>query len=381
MLLNSDKLPGPAVNAAASGVVRTTIIILAAIWVGLLAYNILGQISGMLTVHDYRPNFFGRLTYMTLKIWVPWVLLSPVVVWLARRFPVRPDNWVVQIIMHLFLLLMLSLIAGSALSFHYHFREEMSEIMKTYLPWQHIGHFLFGDSLFLYNAIIYTVFVATLNIKNFHDLARKRELDSLKLTNQLNEARLRALKMQVNPHFLFNTLNAVSVLIMKSDNERAGNMIQKLGAFFRKTLESGDTYWVNLASELETVSEYLDIEQVRFEDRLQIVKSYDPRAMAVRVPSMILQPLIENAIKHGLEQQEGTCQLEVVTQRQDERVVITIQDNGPGPGATRPSGTGIGLQNVKERLAHAYADEFTFTLTPASGGGALVTLIIPIHAG
>ena len=329
-----DFSPGMSTRADSTvgsrSVVRTTLLILAAIWAGLLAYNLLGQISGMLTVHDYRPNFFGRLTYMTLKIWVPWVLLSPVVVWLARGFPVRPDNWIRQIATHLLLLLALSLVAGSALSFHYHFREEMNEIMKTYQPWQHIGHFLFGDSLFLYNAIIYTVFVATFNIQNFHDLARKRELDSLKLTNQLNEAQLRALKMQVNPQFLFNTLNAVSVLIMKGDNPRAGDMIDRLGNFFRKTLESGDTYWVSLQSELETMSEYLAIEQVRFEDRLEITKDYDPDAMTAQVPSMILQPLIENAIKHGLEQQEGTCRLQIATRRDGQFVRIKVRDNDRG---------------------------------------------------
>lgn len=366
-------------NVQTRSVVRTTLLILAAIWVGLLAYNVLGQVSGFLTVHEYRPNFFGRLTYMTLKIWVPWVLLSPIVVWLARGFPVRPDNWVRQIATHLLLLLALSLLAGSALSFHYHFREEMSEIMKTYQPWQHIGHFLFGDSLFLYNAIIYTVFVATFNIQNFHDLARKRELDSLRLTNQLTEAQLRALKMQVNPHFLFNTLNAVSVLIMKGDNPRAGDMIHRLGNFFRKTLESGDTYWVSLQSELDTMSEYLAIEQVRFDDRLEIIKDYDPSAMTAPVPSMLLQPLIENAIKHGLEQQEGSCRLQISTQRLDQQVCIKIRDNGPGVGTTEGhvQGYGIGLQNVEERLTLAYDGRYEFALTTPSGGGAEVTLKLP----
>ena len=159
------------VNEAST--ITNVIVILVAIWVGLLFYNILGQVSGVLTVHDYEPDFLRDMTYMTLKIWLPWVLLSPVVVFLARRFPVRPDNWMRVALLHMLFLLALSLLAGSALSFHYHFREEMSEVMKTYLPWQHIGHFLFGDSFFVYNAFIYTVFIASFNIRNFSSRMRR----------------------------------------------------------------------------------------------------------------------------------------------------------------------------------------------------------------
>ncbi len=358
---------------------RNVVIILVAVWVGLLFYNLLSQFSGMLTIHNYQPDFWSRMHVMTLKIWLPWVVLSPLVFLLARRFPVRPENWVRLAVIHMLLLLALSLLAVSVLSFHYHFREEMNEVMKTYQPWQHIGHFLFGDSLFLYNAIIYTVFIASFNIRNFHQLAQQRELDSVRLNSQLQEAQLHALKMQINPHFLFNTLNVISVLVIKQETEKATEMIDRLGNFFRATLEETNAQWVPLAEELQTVGQYLAIEQVRFGDRLKITESYLPEALSMQVPAMILQPLIENAMQHGIAEQEGECELRIETSVQAQRLVVSIQDNGAGcrfhddPAFIE----GIGIKNVRSRLQQIFGDDFVFKLTGAVGRGAHVYIELP----
>ena len=352
--------------------------LLGAIWLGLLLYNILTQISGLLTIHDYNTNFMPLLLFMTLKIWLPWVVLSPAVVWLARRFPFRPENWNRAVLTHAGLLLGLSLIAGSALSFHYHFREEMNEVMKTYEPWQHIGHFLFGDSLFLYNAVIYTVFIAGFNIQNFYQLAVQRERDSAALTTQLKDAELQALKMQINPHFLFNTLNSISTLVLKEDNKRAQQMIQRLGRFFRATLDDASDQWVSLEKELDMVEQYLGIEQVRFGDRVVIKTDYDPAAMDIQIPSLVLQPIVENAIRHGITEISRSCELKITTRLENSRLVITVADNGSGCDFDAVSFSGVGLTNVRSRLAQCYGDAGQIQLEGQPGAGVRVTLDLPV---
>ncbi|MEM9530302.1 MAG: histidine kinase [Pseudomonadota bacterium] len=356
---------------------RNVLVVLGAIWVALMAYNLLSQVSGYFTVHDFHPNFLSQLVYLTLKVWLPWAVISPLVVWLARRFPMRPENWVRLALLHMFFLLVLSLLVTSVLSFHYHYREEMAEMMHGYEPWQHIGHYLFGDRLFLYNAVIYTVFLATFNIRNFYELAQARELDSARLIGQLNEAQLRALKMQVNPHFLFNTLNAISVLVMKGDNRRAGEMITLLGDFFRTNLEENDAQWVPVARELEMVERYLAIERIRFGDRLKIVERYDAAAMGYKVPSMILQPLVENAIRHGLGNHDGGFELTIETRMAGDRLLLRVADTGAGCDFDAEYREGVGIGNVRERLTQLFADNFSFRLTGRVGEGVAAEIDLP----
>ncbi len=354
-------------------------LILVAIWVGFAFYSLLAHISGLLTVRDYEPDVLGDLAFGTVKIWLPWVVISPLVVFLANRVPVRPDNWVRQVFIHMLLLVALSLLIGAALGFHYYFREEMSDVMQTYLPWQHIGHFLFGDSFFLYNAIIYTVFIASFNIRAFYQLAQSRKLDSVLLQSQLNEARLRALKMQVNPHFLFNTLNAINVLVMKGDTGKASEMVNRLADFFRTTLEESDDQWVPLSRELDNTEKYLAIEQVRFGDRLKISTRYDDAALPMLVPAMILQPLVENAIQHGVAEREGACDICLEAQIKGDRLQISIRDNGVGCGFDLDPeySEGVGIRNVRQRLAQSFDNDFVLGLTGETARGTVVSIDVP----
>jgi sensor histidine kinase YesM len=358
---------------------KSVLVILIAIWVGFTLFTLLTQISGMLTVRGYEPDFLGSLLYGTVKVWLPWALISPLLVFLARRYPVQPDNWIRRVLLHMFFLLVLSLVVGLALSFNYHFREEMNEAMRTYLPWQHIGHFLFGDSFFLYHSIIYTVFIASFNIQNFYRLAEARELDSVRLRNQLNEARLRALRMQINPHFLFNTLNAINVLVMKRDDVKASEMINLLGDYFRTTLNDGEEQWVPLSKELENTEKYLAIEKVRFGQRLSLQRTYDESALSVLVPTMILQPLVENAIQHGVADSLTDCRIRIEATVVDDRLRLSIEDNGVGCGFEAEPGyiEGIGIRNVRDRLSQSYPDDYSFHLTGKVGEGVLVRIDIP----
>ena len=357
---------------------RNVVLILIAIWVGIQIYNGMLQVSGILTVRGFRPDFPGYLVFSTLKIWMPWVVLSPAVVFLARRYPLRPDNWIRMALLHLGFLLALSLIAGTALSLHYHFREEMNEAMKGYQPWHHIGHFLFGDSFFLFHAIIYTVFITSFNIRNFHDMAARQQLDSERLAHQLKDARLQALKMQINPHFLFNTLNGIDVLIKKGRRDEAREMLQKLSRFFRASLEEPAADMVPLATELETISQYLSIEQIRFGDRMRRSDQHDPQASAALVPCMILQPLVENAMRHGVAESEGVSTISLRSSIVGTRLRLTVEDDGPGCDFDQCS-NGVGLTNVFERLRQMYGDDFELTLDGRPGNGVKATLDIPLR--
>jgi LytS/YehU family sensor histidine kinase len=314
-------------------------------------------------------------------MWLPWVALTPVVLWLAIKFPIKPDSWLKGLLLHACFLLLLSIIAGLSISLHYHFFEDMTPSMANYKPWQHTGHFLFGDNLFLFNTIIYTILVTNFNIKSFAKIAQQKAVIASQLNNQLIESQLQTLKMQINPHFLFNTLNVISVLVMKSEKEQATQMINRLSNFFRNTLDEKAQQWIPLQKELEHVEQYLAIEQVRFGDRVTIIKEYDDNAMLVPVPSMLLQPLIENAMQHGLEEKEGKGKLIINCQVQTEYLFIKLIDDGAGCSFDDINfKQGIGLSNVKSRLQQLYGAEHEFVFSSNEQGGVTVLLELPINS-
>jgi len=362
--------------------IKNIILLLASIWLGLTFYSLLSLISSWLTSHHFEMNLFAHIEFITLRIWLPWVVLTPIALWLALRFPIKPKAWLKDLLIHAFFLLSLSLISGLFISFHYHFFENMSAGMEGYKPWQHIGHFLFGDNLFLFNTIIYTILVTNVNIKNFAQIADKEALIASQLNNQLVESQLQTLKMQINPHFLFNTLNVISVLVMKSEKEQATEMINRLSSFFRNSLDEKDQQWIPLQKELHHVEQYLAIEQVRFGDRISIVKNYDKNADSIPVPSMLLQPLIENSMQHGLEEKEGKGTLTISCQVKDEYLSIVIMDDGAGCNfGDKHFKAGIGLTNVKSRLKQLYGTKHTLNFSSNKQGGVTVTLTLPISVG
>jgi two-component system LytT family sensor kinase len=362
--------------------IKNIILLLVSIWLGLTFYSLLSLISSWLTNHHFEMNLFSHIEFITLRIWLPWVVLTPIALWLALRFPIKPKAWLKDLLIHAFFLLSLSLIYGLFISFHYHFFENMSSGMEAYKPWQHIGHFLFGDNLFLFNTIIYTILVTNVNIKNFAQIADKEALIASQLNNQLVESQLQTLKMQINPHFLFNTLNVISVLVMKSEKEQATEMISRLSSFFRNSLDEKDQQWIPLQKELHHVEQYLAIEQVRFGDRISIVKNYDTNANSIPVPSMLLQPLIENSMQHGLEAKEGKGMLTISCQVQEETLSIVIMDDGAGCNFDdKHFKVGIGMSNVKSRLKQLYGTKHTLDFSSNNQGGVTVTLTLPTSVG
>ncbi len=362
-----------------SEVIKQLTSIMLVVLMGLLVYSVLTQVSGWFTIHNFKFDFASQFVFLLLKVWLPWLVLLPLVALLVVRFPINPENGLARGLLHCLFLMGLSLIHMAGVSYHYHFFEDMSPLMATYEPWQHIGHFLFGDSIFLYNTIIYTLIIANFNLKRFYQAARDSGAEAEALSHKLTESKLIALRMQINPHFLFNTLNAISVLILKKDHKKAGEMIERLSSFFRASLDETGKKWVPLAQELNMLNEYLSIERVRFGERLLLENDLDPQAMPVLVPPMILQPLVENAIIHGLGKVETQASLKIMTQCKAGRLIIEISDSGAGCDFNDSKlQWGVGLTNIQERLLQIYQAQSVFKMEGKIGQGVKAYIELPI---
>ena len=223
-----------------------------------------------------------------------------------------------------------------------------------------------------------TVMAVAIALKVLNNVRIEMKLDQQE--RLLLQARMEALQSQVNPHFLFNTLNSVASLVRR-DPDSARVMIVKLGNILRRLLRKGDSF-VLLRDELEFLDDYLDIEVARFgPEKLRVVKELDPASLEHLVPSMILQPLVENSIKHGLADKIEGGSIYIRSRCAEHRVVIEIEDDGvgmPQAGASLSSGTGIGMVNVSERLQVVYSDAAEITVESQPGRGTLIRLVLPI---
>lgn len=215
-------------------------------------------------------------------------------------------------------------------------------------------------------------------IKYYLQLQEQTE-QTLKATAAAHQAQLKMLRYQLNPHFLFNTLNAISTLILDGANETANKAVSRLSDFLRYTLDNDPMKRVTLGSELSAIDLYLEIEKVRFGDRLIIEKSIEAKAQDALVPSLILQPLIENAIKYAITPSEEGGTLRISARVQHKTLVLQLSDSGPGlgNGNNGQKSSGVGLKNTRERLQQLYGDSQAFTLAPNEPRGLRITINIP----
>lgn len=230
----------------------------------------------------------------------------------------------------------------------------------------------FGMELLIYGFIF-----GIGGIIQFQIRAQREAMQSLELQRQLSAAHLRALQMQMEPHFLFNTLNAITTLVELGRQKAAGEMLGHLNAILKSTLTRTTPEKVPLAQELEFVGNYLAIERVRFSDRLRIEIKVDPSALDGLVPCFLLQPIVENAIRHGIARCENEGLVEASAVRDGDRLHVRVRDTGPGLMYTPQNGHGIGLSNTRERLEHFYRDGYKMSAQPLSTGGFEVAITIP----
>ena len=217
-------------------------------------------------------------------------------------------------------------------------------------------------------------------IKYYQQLQEQTE-QTLKATAAAHQAQLKMLRYQLNPHFLFNTLNAISTLILDGANETANKAVTRLSDFLRYTLDNDPMSRVTLGSELGAIDLYLEIEKVRFGDRLVIEKVVEEKALDALVPSLILQPMIENAIKYAISPSEDGGTIRISAKVQHNTLVIQLSDTGPGlgNGDNGQKSSGVGLKNTRERLQQLYGENQAFTLAPNEPSGLTITINIPFE--
>ena len=247
-----------------------------------------------------------------------------------------------------------------------------------YRSWSGAPLELFGGAV--YNAFVLLAWcVLYVGISYHGELQCERER-SLRAEALAHRARLEALRYQINPHFLFNTLNAVSTLVAEGRAAEANRMIARLSDFLRLTLQGSGATEVPLAEEIAFTRQYLEIEQVRFDDRLGVELDVSSDALPALVPALILQPLVENAIKHAVGPRERGGRIAVVARRDGDSLRLEVADDGPGAGDADPeAGRGVGLANTRGRLRELYGDAHTFTLRSPEGGGFAAVLELPLR--
>jgi two-component system LytT family sensor kinase len=307
--------------------------------------------------------------FSTALIWgvLPWqtyALLTPPIVGLARRFPVeRPRNLAVHVAA--------AIVAGLLFSASWWLSGVLVGVKTLDDPVGTVADLALRQGII--TALSYGMIVAASSVREHQRRSRAAAIAQAELAAQLAQAQLDALRMQLHPHFLFNTLNATAVLVRKHDQDRALRMIHGLSELLRIALDNVGAQHVTLRDELGFVDRYLEIEQIRFGDRVRVLRAIAPELLDARVPNLLLQPLVENALKHGLEPLPRGGQVELAARRDGDRLRIEIRDDGAGLGDNGRAG--IGLANVRARLEQLYPADHSFTLEPASPGVRVVVEI------
>ncbi len=304
--------------------------------------------------------------------WYVFALLSIPALWLARRFSLGDAHGVRNLAVHLVASALFS-IAWMALRASVEIWLNRSMEGVTFVA-------AFTRALvttFFYNLLIYWVIISVGYAFDYYRKFHERELRAADLEKRLTEARLQALQMQLNPHFLFNTLHAISSL-MHQDVEAADKMLVRLSDLLRHALESTDTQEVTLREEIDFLTRYAQIEQTRFGERLKIEMNIAPETLDALVPNLVLQPLLENAVRHGTEPHARPGRIEVKAQRDGDTLRLEVRDNGGGL-ANGKIVEGVGLSNTRARLKQLYAGRQSFELANASSGGVAVRVTLPFH--
>lgn len=337
-----------------------------------------------------RAGLMGDRTTPRWHYVVAWVAgflvagsLGLIALWLGRRFPLGRKHWFRRVLLHGFASVLYA-IADMLL-------------VATILPRLGILPGLPRDFTSVLGFLIimsshqlvityWSLLAFQYGIRTYHKYqerereALRLELNASELKTQLVRSQLNALKGQLQPHFLFNTLNAIMVLVRQEKGKQAEQMLGGLSDLLRCVLEDVDTQVVSLRRELEYVRLYLAIEQVRFQDRMAVTIDADPAILDAAVPHMVLQPIVENAIHHGIGRRSAAGRISIMARSVEDTVVLQVRDDGPGleSNGTRP-GRGIGLTNTRARLQQLYGGAARLTLEDAPTGGVLATIVIPYN--
>jgi two-component system LytT family sensor kinase len=342
-----------------------------------MACGILEAGQGWFQYNDVSPGrFWPEAIARALPSWLFLAILFPFVYRVALRFPFDGRRWRRSLPVHLvagtaFVLLHLGGAAWVAALRHVT-AHTFSEAMLTF-----VTRYLVTDYA------VYGMLVGGIQVWHQWTEIRRRALVEERLRADLAEARLAALRHQLSPHFLFNTLNSISALALTGDRGTMVRAIDALSGLLRATLDEEPGATTRFDTELAILDRYLEIQSIRFGDRLAVDRNIDAATHAVRVPPLVLQPLVENAIMHGVAARTGPGRVGITARRAADALEIVVTDTGPGFGNGRPAGNGhgnghgVGLANTRARLLHLFGERAGLTCDDAAGGGARVTLRLP----
>jgi signal transduction histidine kinase len=322
------------------------------------------------------PASLPFLLALNLGYWYSWACLTPAILALSRWAPLERHTWKRAVLVHVpgvFVATVahIALTVGSQVAIVWlvgqaprDWREEAQRMFFNYFDWE---------------MMTYWAIVGLGHALRYYGEARDRALRESQLETHLVEAQLEALQRQLQPHFLFNTLNTISAL-MHRNVDAADNMIAKLSDLLRMSLQTVGVQEVALKQELDFLSKYLEIEQTRFRDRLTVVFDVQPDTLDALVPNLVLQPLVENAIKHGIGPRPTPGQVEIRSRRAGSLLEMEVRDNGVGLSAARLTdfNRGVGLANTRSRLQHLYGSSHRFEFRQPPGGGLSVLIAIPL---
>jgi signal transduction histidine kinase len=302
-----------------------------------------------------------------------WLALTPLAIWLSQSFRIEGGRRLKTLPIHFLasvVFVLLPVFVFTLISIPFGWFPHLPPFWNRYL-WLVLD---FTPS----NVMFYWGIVVIEHAVDYYQKLQERELRASQLEAQLAQSQLQVLKMQLHPHFLFNTLNAISALIRESPDE-ADEMVSRLGDLLRMTLETAGLQEVPFKKELEFLKHYLDIEQTRFQDRLKVEMVIEPETLDGLVPSMILQPLVENSVRHGVAPRpEGGC-IKITAWLHHSLLRLEVEDDGPGLSGDTPFKERVGLTNTRARVSNLYGDEHGLRLRHAAGGGLVVSLSIPFR--
>jgi two-component system, LytTR family, sensor kinase len=345
-------------------------------WLFFAALNAAGRLIDP-RIPGVRPEVTRAVLTLSFIEYAIWALLTVPIVWLVHRYTIASSQRAPRLFFFLGVGVLVAILVDTILA---QFRAHLLPLPPGRVPrgiFTNIIRFEFLDDFMVYLAVLGAALARDYFLRYRARVEETTRLQSqaAHLEAQLAEARLDALRTQLNPHFLFNTLNAVSTLVER-DPRGVRRMIARLSELLRHTLDGTNEQEIPLERELDVLRRYLEIMEVRFQGRLTVTMNIADDARDTLVPNLMLQPLVENALKHGLNAADGSGRIEVSARRDGKVVHLTVRDHGPGP--TAPSAArGVGIQNTIARLEQLYGDKQQFALRPAADGGAVVEVEIP----
>jgi hypothetical protein len=318
---------------------------------------------------------WGKNLWWKAMEWYAWGILSPILFRICRRFDFSSEPWR-TVLAHLAGGVVVSLVHCCILTTGARIE---AQVLHTGMTWPYLFRFILTNH-FHEDMLTYSAIVSAWYALEFHNRFRERERRAAQLEAQVAQARLQALETQLQPHFLFNTLNGIAALIYENP-KAAHSMLAKLSELLRMSLKGDGEPEVLLRSELDFGRRYLELEQMRFGSRLAIEWDIDPEALDARIPNLLLQPLLENAVKHGIAPVSQPGQITVSARRDKDRLRMRVADNGPGLAETKGlnGDSGIGLQNTRDRLRALYGNEYQIEFSSTKGEGFTVEIAIPFR--